>query len=83
MCRIVVFKSPANEYIQDAGTLSKKLGVPIVLVASASFEPDPEGCLCSVDIDAMARNAGRTCKDVRQDWDEWDWIDYVIDPIDE
>ena len=83
MCQIVVFKSPENEHIQDAGTLSKELGVPIVLVASASFEPDPEGCLCSVDIEAMARNAGRTCKDVRQDLGEWDWIDYVIDHIGE
>lgn len=56
------------------------MDTPVVLIDGAEFDPSEDTCLCTVDVMAMAKNAGRRCEKVSDDWDKWAWIDYVIDP---
>ena len=79
MCQVAVVGA-TSEYLESAGDIRRELNTPIVLVEGATFEPMDDQCLCSVDVLAMAKNAGRKCEYVGQDWDKWEWIDYVIDP---
>ena len=80
MCQMAVVGNRSNPWLQLAGEVSDELGTPIVLVEGATYEPDPDSCLCTVDVMQMAKNAGRKCVDVSNDWDDWSFIDYVIDP---
>ena len=79
MCNLAVVGNARNE-LKTAGDVRRELNTPIVLIEGVSFEPTDDQCLCTVDVVAMAKNAGRQCEYVGQDWDNWAWIDFVIDP---
>lgn len=64
--------------ISSVLTLSQALGVPVKLLPGCDWEVITDECLCNCDIESMAKDANKEITDVSNDWDNYAFIDYLI-----